>query len=160
MTAQKVDYHQYMASREWALKREAVKERAYDNACERCHDALIQSVHHLTYERLGHEAIDTDLIGTCNPCHKYLSAKIPSDPAIAVVLRLIESTGLTPAFLDPPHWETLIEWSTGPTTLGHYFHGDLLLTSERRANFWDDFMDDTRLVVPICQGVWYHCNSF
>lgn len=38
MNGHKVDYHRYMASREWALKREQVKPRA-DGTCERCFNA-------------------------------------------------------------------------------------------------------------------------
>jgi hypothetical protein len=78
MVKERVDYHQYLASREWALKKEAVRERP-GGICERCHSAPIQSTHHLTYERLGNELLE-DLQGLCRPCHEFLSAKRDDDP--------------------------------------------------------------------------------
>lgn len=159
MTAQKVDYHQYMASREWALKREAVKERA-NNTCERCHDAPIQSTHHLTYERLGHEDVDQDLLGICRPCHEFLSARRTDDPAVKVVLDLIEAHGLEPSLRKPGDWSTLLEWSTGPTTHGDYFHGDLKLYPELPAEWVGDYSDAARLSIPLADGIWYHCSSY
>jgi hypothetical protein len=71
------NYQEYLASREWALLREAVRERSGDK-CERCGGPQ-QAVHHLTYERIGHEEL-TDLQAVCNPCHEYLSAKTDIDP--------------------------------------------------------------------------------
>jgi hypothetical protein len=71
-------YQEYLASREWAEKREAVRERSGDR-CERCGGPQ-QAVHHLTYERIGHELLE-DLQAVCDPCHEYLSAKREDDPA-------------------------------------------------------------------------------
>ena len=68
-----------MASREWALKRQAVRQRS-GNRCERCKRRKMQSVHHLTYERLGNERLE-DLLAVCNPCHEWLSGKSDFDPA-------------------------------------------------------------------------------
>ncbi len=73
-----VDYHEYLASRDWALKREAVKERA-GNICERCFLNSIKNVHHLSYANVGDEPLE-DLQGLCRPCHEYLSAKRDDDP--------------------------------------------------------------------------------
>lgn len=73
------DYHTYLASREWAQKREAVRNRC-GNVCERCHRAPHQQTHHLTYARVGHERLE-DLLGVCKRCHKFLSAKSNVDPA-------------------------------------------------------------------------------
>lgn len=79
-----VDFHRYLASREWAVLREQVRERAA-NLCERGrllgHLAPLQNVHHQTYERLGHERLE-DLLGVCRPCHEYLSAKRNDDPSL------------------------------------------------------------------------------
>ena len=72
------DYKRYLASREWATKREAVRQRSH-NTCERCEILPQCAVHHLTYERIGHELIE-DLQAICEPCHLYESGKIPVDP--------------------------------------------------------------------------------
>jgi hypothetical protein len=74
------DYHEYLASREWAALRERVRERS-GNRCERCFNAPQHAVHHLTYERAGHEEL-TDLMAICNPCHEFLSARSDRDPRI------------------------------------------------------------------------------
>jgi hypothetical protein len=72
------DYQKYLASREWALLKEAVKDRD-GNVCERCRKNPHYSVHHLTYEHVGHESLE-ELLGVCNDCHKFLSAKSNYDP--------------------------------------------------------------------------------
>lgn len=38
----------------------------------------MQSVHHLTYERIGDELM-SDLLAVCNPCHDWLSGKTDED---------------------------------------------------------------------------------
>jgi hypothetical protein len=80
-TEDSFDYHRYMASREWALKRKEVRKRS-GGMCERCHRAKMQQVHHLTYERTGRELL-TDLLGVCRPCHAFLSAKSDIDPCLS-----------------------------------------------------------------------------
>ena len=72
------DYQQYLASREWALKREAVRKRA-GNKCERCYVAPMQAVHHLTYANIGKEPLE-DLQAICHPCHAFVSGKANNDP--------------------------------------------------------------------------------
>lgn len=72
------EYQTYLASREWALLREAVRQRS-GNKCERCQIRGMDQVHHLTYERVGGERL-TDLQGICSPCHEYLSGKRGYDP--------------------------------------------------------------------------------
>lgn len=74
-----VNYHEYIASREWALKKNAVRERS-GGICERCRKNPHTQTHHLTYERLGDERLE-DLLGTCRPCHEYLSGRSDFDPA-------------------------------------------------------------------------------
>lgn len=81
------DYQRHLASREWALLREQVKERS-GGLCERhlekgwpkeyCPPG--DNVHHLTYERVGHELLE-DLQHVCRPCHEYISARSSEDPA-------------------------------------------------------------------------------
>ena len=68
----------YMASREWGLLKRAVKDRA-DGVCERCRDAAVENVHHLTYVRKYQERLE-DLLGLCRPCHEYLHGKSDLDP--------------------------------------------------------------------------------
>src|ERR1043166_3560518 len=75
----KEEYQRYLASREWAEKREMIKRRSR-GTCERCLRAPHQETHHLTYERLGQEN-EADLLGVCSPCHRYLSAMSDHDPA-------------------------------------------------------------------------------
>lgn len=70
----------YMASREWALKREAVRRRSKDR-CERCGQRPMDAVHHLTYEHFGDEPLE-DLQAVCDPCHEFLSGKRNTDPAV------------------------------------------------------------------------------
>ena len=69
------NYQRYLASREWALLKQEVRERC-GGICERCHVAPYQQTHHVTYERTGHE----DLAGLCRPCHLYLSGLTNDDP--------------------------------------------------------------------------------
>jgi hypothetical protein len=76
-----IPYKQYLASREWMLKREAVRHRS-GNKCERCKTGPQDAVHHLTYERVGNELLE-DLQAICDPCHKFLSAKSHFDPAVS-----------------------------------------------------------------------------
>ena len=75
----KEQYGQYLASRQWALLRERVRRRAR-NRCERCKRAPMHNVHHRSYARTGHELLE-DLIGLCDPCHRYESALSDIDPA-------------------------------------------------------------------------------
>lgn len=153
-----IDYHRYMASREWALKREAVKERA-DNICERCHDAPVQNIHHLSYKNLGDENLETELIGVCRLCHEFVSAKRDTDPAVEVVTQLIGKYGLEPDAAD--HFTlAFCSWTTGLTTRGYYFHGDLKTTEQPQKDQWDSYMDEAIIVVPLSKGIWYHCNSY
>lgn len=158
MPGKRVDYHKYMGSREWALKRNEVHKRA-NGVCERCHNADIKNVHHISYKRLGDEDVDQDLLGLCRPCHEYLSAKRDDDPAAFEVLESIEQHGLEPALRDKGNWEMLMFWSTGPTESGAWFHGDLR-THKEVVPFWNNYMDAATVVVQISDGVWFHCNSY
>lgn len=72
------DYQRYLASREWAVLKEQVKERN-EGWCEHCHAAKHQDTHHLTYERIGNEQLD-DLMGLCRPCHEWVSGKSDKNP--------------------------------------------------------------------------------
>lgn len=72
------DYQAYLASREWSLLRERVRERS-GNRCEHCCHARQQSVHHLTYKNLGNEDLH-ELLAVCEPCHEFLSGKSDHNP--------------------------------------------------------------------------------
>lgn len=75
-----VDYHRYMASREWAIRKQDILERA-GGFCERCDSQSGRlQVHHLTYEHLGAERPD-ELLAVCKWCHQYESGKVHADPA-------------------------------------------------------------------------------
>jgi hypothetical protein len=78
------EYHKYLASREWALKKNAVRRRS-GGICERCKTSPHHATHHLTYERIGNEDLD-DLIAVCNRCHQYLSGKLSYDPALVKLI--------------------------------------------------------------------------
>jgi hypothetical protein len=75
----KSEYMAYLASREWALLKNQVRERS-GGKCERCKSENYEETHHLTYERIGNE-LPEDLIGLCQSCHRYLSGKLDYDPA-------------------------------------------------------------------------------
>lgn len=71
------NYKQYLASREWAVRRERVRHRA-DGLCERCQLLPMVAVHHVTYEHIGNEPLE-DLQAVWEPCHLYQSGKIAVD---------------------------------------------------------------------------------
>lgn len=85
----------YLASREWALLKRAVKKRA-GNKCERCLVAALDQVHHLTYIRAYCEQLD-DLQGLCGPCHEFISAVTDIDPAAKAIPAVA-----VPSFVYPP----------------------------------------------------------
>lgn len=51
----------------WREKRRAVMKRCRYQ-CEGCHKQRARHVHHLTYDRLGHELLE-DLQALCHECH-------------------------------------------------------------------------------------------
>jgi len=61
-------YTEYLNSEEWHRISEQVRRRGHQR-CERCKWNPVSDVHHLTYERLGHERL-SDLIALCRECHK------------------------------------------------------------------------------------------
>jgi len=83
-----LDYQAYLASREWAVRKRAVRERA-DGQCERCrflqpetgtvYFKPMYAVHHLTYAHIGNEPLE-DLQAVCRECHDFLSAVADQDP--------------------------------------------------------------------------------
>jgi hypothetical protein len=92
---QQINYKQYLASREWRVKRKEVIE-VNNNICQRCASRPIENVHHLTYENIGDEDPVFDLMGVCHPCHEYLAAERDDDPALEVIRQVITEHGLFP----------------------------------------------------------------
>lgn len=142
----KVDYPRYLASREWREKRKEVIERN-DGLCYRCLSAPIQDVHHVTYERIGHEDLD-DLIGVCKPCHEYLSAERTDDPAIKVLLSILTQEICLSA---PDAFGLRSNWVTKDLPNGRHFFIDFCTTPDI-----DEDLPWTA-VVPMKPGIWLHC---
>lgn len=94
----KVDYYEYLASREWRQRRKKYIQEETCGLCERCASGPIENVHHTSYARVGHEH-NGDLIGVCKPCHQYLAAEREGDPALPIIHEVINESGLR--FLDP-----------------------------------------------------------
>lgn len=97
---QQIDYKQYLASREWRVKRKEVIE-LNNNICQRCASRPIENVHHLSYENIGDEDPSSDLMGVCRPCHEYLAAERDDDPALEVIRDVIARYGLFPLSVWP-----------------------------------------------------------
>lgn len=62
-----MDYHAYLKSKEWQIKRQAVL-MWWGYKCALCGSKEHIEVHHNTYERVGKELF-SDLIPLCDPCH-------------------------------------------------------------------------------------------
>lgn len=80
--AERVDYHAYLLSESWRLKRGIVI-RLCGFQCQRCgrkHDFKNRlQVHHYTYERLGNENLE-DLVALCKSCHKIADKERITNP--------------------------------------------------------------------------------
>lgn len=149
--AARVDYQTYLASREWRLKRKEVIE-GNDGLCYRCLSAPIDDVHHLTYERVGHEDTE-DLIGVCRPCHEYLAARRDDDPAEAVI-RAAMGAGLEPEMCNGHEPNHLMWWSLELPN-GRYYNINFKPSPERDAPEFDYI--DYSIIFEIEPGVWAHC---
>lgn len=67
-------YQQYLNSKEWALKKKEVLFRD-DYCCQLCGEVENLNVHHLTYNRVGDEAL-FDLVTFCRSCHEIEHGKV------------------------------------------------------------------------------------
>lgn len=65
-------YHAYLQSSEWQDKRQRVLERD-EHVCRGCGLWPATQVHHLTYQRVGHEML-FDLVAICDRCHDKIHA--------------------------------------------------------------------------------------
>lgn len=64
----------YYESQSWAEKRsKRLKIDGYK--CARCGFTRALEVHHINYERLGHEDVSRDLITLCKKCHREIEAQ-------------------------------------------------------------------------------------
>ena len=73
--------HAYLASRDWAIRKHAVRQRS-GGSCERRCGSPATQVHHQTYANLYHEPLE-DLLHVCRPCHEFLSGETNIDPCLA-----------------------------------------------------------------------------
>jgi 5-methylcytosine-specific restriction endonuclease McrA len=71
-----MNYSQYLNSFHWRDLRDA-KLHSVNDRCEKCHRRSNLQVHHLTYERLGHERL-TDLQVLCESCHEKAHNLFPT----------------------------------------------------------------------------------
>lgn len=69
----RMDYHQYLKSHEWRVKRSRALYLAGRKCCI-CKNEITLHVHHKTYDRLGDE-LDEDLAVLCEQCHKAVHGK-------------------------------------------------------------------------------------
>lgn len=146
----KVDYHEYLASREWRLKRKEVIDFA-EGICERCGSARIQDVHHNNYRNIGNEDPLVDLIGVCRPCHEYLAGERNEDPALPIVMAILMQHGLH-AVYGPGEWPPRY-WHSGESQLGFSLNIDVAPADADPgpgANLG-------RLKIPIAVGVVGYC---
>ena len=66
----KEQYQEYLKTPHWKeLRKRKLKQQKY--TCEVCDCKFHLQVHHLTYERLGHERLK-DLAVLCPKCHKLI----------------------------------------------------------------------------------------
>lgn len=69
----KPQYENYIQSEVWTnKKREFI--RFFGLACAICNAQVPLSVHHRTYDRLGHEFL-SDCIPLCDECHRFADAQ-------------------------------------------------------------------------------------
>ena len=66
-------YQEYMRSEEWKEKKQIILERD-QRWCQLCGDENNLHVHHLTYNRVGDEAL-FDLVTLCSHCHAHEHGK-------------------------------------------------------------------------------------
>lgn len=95
-----VEYRQYMASKQWAIRSSEFK-ISKGSECEVCGSDSGVSTHHYNYLRLGHER-NQDLFCLCESCHGayhsvFPAKKLPQDDDVSRNLRLrhIQTTVLS-----------------------------------------------------------------
>lgn len=109
MRSMNIDYKEYLASREWRVKRKEFIDGATYGVCQRCAARPIENVHHLTYANIGNEDW-SDLMGVCRPCHEYIAGERSDDPALGVIQHWIAKHGLFPSKI----WPSMDVWPWPP----------------------------------------------
>lgn len=64
----------YLETKKWQRAR-SERLKIDDFKCARCRSTKNLQVHHLTYERIGEERVDKDLITLCRKCHAEIHGK-------------------------------------------------------------------------------------
>jgi hypothetical protein len=108
------NYGEYLASREWALKKNDVLARA-KGICERGHPhpaGIRLQVHHQSYEHVYDERLD-ELLAVCRECHEYLSAVSDIDPVEQAIparerAAVVQSSYRAPAAERPSEKPTIV----------------------------------------------------
>ena len=71
------EYIDYLKSADWHERRKLLMEEA-DWICSECGDKATQ-LHHLSYDNLGEEELDIDVVALCTQCHKDVHNKDGED---------------------------------------------------------------------------------
>ena len=87
----KRSYKEYLKSDTWKIKRDKVIKRA-KNKCEVCNTNRAWQVHHITYKRIFRERL-SDLVATCETCHKAEHNLLTEEEVEMAVLELSKSEG-------------------------------------------------------------------
>ncbi len=87
----KRSYKEYLKSNTWKIKRDKVVKRA-NNWCEICKVNRAWQVHHKTYKRIFRERL-SDLVATCETCHKAEHNLLTEEEIETAILHLIKSEG-------------------------------------------------------------------
>jgi len=111
ITDDREKYKAYLCSREWALLRNAVRDRC-GGKCERCQVNDMECVHHLTYARKYLERLE-DLAGWCNACHDFTHGKSDEDPVESYMSRQLDNV------IDR---ERFLEWADSAALQGKSWH--------------------------------------
>ncbi len=64
------EYREYLRSEDWRERRKELMEEA-GWVCGECGDDA-KELHHLTYDNLGEEELDIDVVALCIDCHKEI----------------------------------------------------------------------------------------
>ena len=69
----KSEYIEYLKSDEWREKRKILMEQC-DWTCSKCGKKATQ-LHHLNYNNIGNEELNTDVVPLCKDCHDEIHGK-------------------------------------------------------------------------------------
>jgi 5-methylcytosine-specific restriction endonuclease McrA len=97
-------YRDYLSSDEWALVRVAALARA-NYRCARCMTTFDLQVHHITYDRLGHE-LPEDVMVLCDGCHDKEHRRQAWNRRVAAVARARYGDD----WQDLDVWDEVNEW--------------------------------------------------